>query len=145
MTRKQGVTLRDVSAEKFVAEYAAHLKKSGKVHLPAFHVYAKTGKFKDLAPTNPDWYFIRAASLARKVYLRQNTGVGAFRQVYGGSERRGVKPNRFCLASGGIIRHCLQDLERIGIVAKGTKGRVITKEGQRILDSIACGIVNSKK
>merc|ERR1711936_1364954 len=132
MTR-QGVTLKDVSAEAFIKGFAAHVKRSGKVELPSWHNIVKTGHYKELAPYDEDWYYIRLASIARKVYLRQKTGVGALRKVYGGADRRGTRPSHFTTSSGKII----QDLETMGIVAKAEKGRMITDEGQRSLDSIA--------
>ena len=46
--------------------------------------YVKMGRFKELPPTDKDWYYIRAASVARHIYLRRGTGVGAFTKVYGG-------------------------------------------------------------
>ena len=82
-----------------------------------------------------------AASLARKVYLRQGVGVGAFRRQYGGrNKRKGSVPEHFAKASGGLIRHILIQLENEGLVEKyeGKKGgRKITSQGQRDLDLIA--------
>ncbi len=43
--------------------------------------YPQTGCFKEMCPMDPDWYYTRAASIARKVYLRGGTGVGAFSKV----------------------------------------------------------------
>merc|ERR1712080_611894 len=143
MTR-QAVTLKDVSAEAFIAEFSAHLKRSGKIDLPAWHNVVKTGHFKELAPYDEDWYYVRAASFARKVYLRQKTGVGALRKVYGGADRRGTRGAHHTTASGGLIRKILRDLEQMGIVTKDDKGRKITDEGQRSLDSIACKIINKE-
>ena len=52
-----------------------------------------------------------AASIARKVYLRQNVGVGALRIQYGGrNKRRGTVPEHFAKASGGLIRHIFKQL-----------------------------------
>ncbi|KAL2943721.1 40S ribosomal protein S19-1, partial [Bienertia sinuspersici] len=42
----------------------------------------KTGVLKELAPIDPDWYYIRATSMARRIYLRGGLGVGAFRRIY---------------------------------------------------------------
>ncbi len=53
------LTVRDVAAQDFVEAYAKHLKKQGKIDLPRFVEYAKTGNFKELAPLNEDWYYIR--------------------------------------------------------------------------------------
>ncbi len=53
-----------------------------------------------------------AASLARKVYMRQGMGIGAFRKHYGGrNKRKGAVPEHFAKASGGLIRHMLIQLE----------------------------------
>ncbi|WZY83200.1 hypothetical protein YC2023_029584 [Brassica napus] len=133
-----GKTVKDVSPHDFVKAYASHLKRSGKIELPPWTDIVKTGKLKELAPYDPDWYYIRAASMARKVYLRGGLGVGAFRRIYGGSKRNGSRPPHFCKSSGGIARHILQQLETMNIVEIDTKGgRRITSSGQRDLDQVA--------
>jgi hypothetical protein len=53
-----------------------------------------------------------AASLARKVYMRQNIGVGTFSRQYGGrNKRKGTVPEHFARASRGIIRHILKQVK----------------------------------
>jgi small subunit ribosomal protein S19e len=56
----RGVSVRDVKSSAFIEAYAAHLKKSGKMELPKWHDLVKTATWKDLAPYDPDWYYIRA-------------------------------------------------------------------------------------
>ena len=48
------------SAEAFIAAYASHLKRSGKLDIPTWVDLVKTGSFKELAPYDPDWYYVRA-------------------------------------------------------------------------------------
>jgi len=144
-SKKHGVTVKDVPALEFVVALAVHLKK--KLDLPEWHDLVKTANFKELPPQNPDWYFIRAASLARKVYLRGGTGIGSFTKVYGGRRRtRGVKRNCFDRASKGLLRHILQALANIDIVQrrKDKKGRWITTNGQHELDVIAGQVATAK-
>lgn len=62
------------------------------------------------------------ASMARKIYLRQGIGVGAFKKMYGGRKSNGVRPSHFAKSSGSIARHCLKQLEHLDIVEKDTKG-----------------------
>ncbi|KAF2313633.1 hypothetical protein GH714_012520 [Hevea brasiliensis] len=108
---------------------------------PALHSQ-KTGRLKELAPYDPDWYYVRAASMARKIYLRGGLGVGAFRRIYGGSKRNGSRPPHFCKSSGAIARHILQQLQNMNIVDIDPKGgRRITSSGQRDLDQVAGRIV----
>lgn len=133
-----GFTVRDVDAQKFVQAYAAHLKRSGKLAVPAWVDMAKTGSFKELAPYNPDWFYVRAASLARHIYLRPGAGVGALRMVYGGRKNRGTRPSKHADASGNVIRKALQALEKLKLVAVDSNGgRCITSNGQRDLDHVA--------
>ena len=64
-----------------------------------------------MAPLDADWLYIRAAALARKVYLRGHLGVGTLQHIYGGKQRFGVRRNHHETSSGKIIRYCLQQLE----------------------------------
>src|SRR5579864_2691610 len=76
-----GVSVRDVDAQKFITAYAAHLKRSGKITVPVWVDVVKTGCAKELAPYNPDWFYVRAASIARHIYLTPGVGVGALNLV----------------------------------------------------------------
>ena len=48
------------SADAFIAAYASHLKRSGKIEVPQWVDMVKTGAFKELAPYDQDWFYIRA-------------------------------------------------------------------------------------
>jgi len=135
----RGVTVKDVPANQFVIAYAAHLKRIGKIEVPKWADLVKTATFKELAPYDQDWYYVRAAAIARRVYLRGGIGIGAFKKIFGGRVMRGTRPERFGTSSGSIPRHILKQLEVLKIVEKvpGGKGRRITPQGQRDLDSIA--------
>ncbi|KVH92644.1 Ribosomal protein S19e [Cynara cardunculus var. scolymus] len=112
------------------------------MELPEWTDIVKTATFKELAPYDPDWYFIRAASIVRKIYLRGGLGVGAFQRIYGGHKRNGSSPPHFCKSSGGIARHILQQLETMKIIDMDPKGgRRITSNGRRDLDQVAGRIV----
>lgn len=52
--------------------------------IPEWVDLVKTAKWKELGPVDPDWYYIRAASVARHLYMRGGKGVGALTTVYGG-------------------------------------------------------------
>ncbi|KAK4428621.1 40S ribosomal protein S19-3 [Sesamum alatum] len=75
-------TVKDFFPHEFMKAYAAHLKRSGKMELPEWTDIVKTGVLKELAPYDPDWYYISAASMATKIYLRGGLGVGALRRIY---------------------------------------------------------------
>lgn len=47
----------------FIKAYAAYLKRTGKLEVPKWVDLVKTGTFKELAPYDPDWYFVRAGKM----------------------------------------------------------------------------------
>ena len=133
-----GVTLRDVAADKFISAYAEVLKNNDKFIVPKWVDLVKTGVHKELAPYDPDWYFVRAAAVARKIYLRQGTGVGALKKRFGGAYRRGAAPEKHQDAAGGIIRNILLTLDDLKITEKMPQGgRKVTRIGQQALDLVA--------
>jgi small subunit ribosomal protein S19e len=139
------ITVRDVPSAKFIAEYAKNLKLNQNFIVPKWVDLAKTGVHKELAPYDPDWYYIRAAAVARKIYLRQGTGVGALRKRFGGAYRRGARPEVHQDASGGIIRSIVKNLDQIKVTeATGKGGRKVTSVGQSALDLIAREIATTE-
>lgn len=67
--KRKGVTVRDVEPAKFINAYADVLKNNDKFHVPKWVELVKTGVHKELAPYDPDWYFVRAG----KVYASKRT------------------------------------------------------------------------
>ena len=133
-----GITVRDVAAAQFIAAYAEVLKNNDKFVVPKWADVVKTGVHKELAPYDPDWYFVRAAAVARKIYLRQGTGVGALKKRFGGAYRRGAAPEKHQDAAGGIIRNILLTLDDLKITEKMPQGgRKVTRIGQQALDLVA--------
>merc|ERR1711907_680548 len=141
------VTARDVSAPALISAFAAHLKRQGKLVLPNNLDIQKTSKTKELAPVDPDFFYVRAASLARRCYMYNNQGVGHFATAYGKKLRRGTRTNVFGKAYRGLNRRALQSLAKIGIVKVDAKngGRVLTSVGRRELDAVAYGVMHPDK
>jgi small subunit ribosomal protein S19e len=96
----------------------------------------KTGPAKELPPQSIDWFYVRAASIARHVYLRKTVGVGRLRKVHGSTRNRGSRPSHHVDASGSVDRKVMQALEKIGVLEQDEEkgGRRITQSGQRDLD-----------
>ena len=103
--------------------------------VPEFVEIIKTSKAKEIGPVNPDWYYVRAAAVARHIYLRPNTGVGALRRVYGGAKNNGTRPSHFVKGSASVARKVLQSLEGMKLVETSTDGgRKLTSTGRRDMD-----------
>jgi len=131
------VSARDVEAQKLVQKTAEQLKE--KIKMPEWARYVKSGVSRERAPEQDDWWYLRSASILRKVYVDGPVGVSRLRSYYGGLHRRGHKPAHFAKGSGKILRVILQDLEKAGFVkqAEKRKGRIITAQGQKFLNGVA--------
>ena len=64
---------------------------------------------------------------------------------YGGQQRRGTQKNVIGRGSRKIIRYCMIQLEEMGVLEKVDdgegKGRVLTPEGQREMDTVAVQVL----
>ncbi|EGG06737.1 uncharacterized protein MELLADRAFT_36064 [Melampsora larici-populina 98AG31] len=141
-------SVRDIAADAFIREYAGHLKRSGKIEVPTWVDIVKTGHGKELAPYDPDWYYVRAAAVARHIYLRKHVGVGALAKLHGGAKNRGNRPSHHVDASRSVERKILQGLEKIGVLEKvgdSRGGRRVSQDGQRDLDRIASNIAEQMR
>lgn len=136
-----GVTVKDVDQDKVVTGVAQFLKKSGKLRVPDNMDIVKTSKSKELSPSNNDWFYIRCASILRRMYHKGPIGVGGVKKLYGDRKRNGVCPSHFCRADGAVSRRAVQALENIKLIEKHPEGgRKLTAQGQRDLDRIASQI-----
>ena len=63
-------TFEILSADAFIVAYSSHLKRSGKLEVPTWVDLVKTGAFKELAPYDPDWYYVRAGMSYFPLYIR---------------------------------------------------------------------------
>jgi len=135
-------TVYDIPADILIDRLSKYLKENVReVRPPEWAAYVKTGSHVERTPHNPDWWYIRAASILRKLYIKGPIGVSRLRKMYGGRKRRGVKPAHFRKAGGSIIRHILQQLEEAGLAERdGNKGRVLTPKGRSLLDAMAARI-----
>jgi hypothetical protein len=61
------------SAEAFIAAYASHLKRSGKLEVPTWVDIVKTGAYKELAPYDPDWFYVRAGAFTHQSFWLRST------------------------------------------------------------------------
>jgi small subunit ribosomal protein S19e len=96
---------------------------------------------------DPDWWYVRAASLLRRVALVGPIGTEKLRTHYGGRKNKGHQPERFYKASGNVIRTILKQLDKAGLTKqneKGVKGRIVTANGQKVLYSLSDQIVAEK-
>lgn len=93
------------------------------VHTSAPPAPSQTAPLQTPPPPSP-------AAIARQIYVRQGLGVGQLRIKFGGRNKtRGVRPEHFKKASGGLIRHIMKQLETCGFMEKHDGGRLLRSWG----------------
>ena len=131
------VSVLEVSADKLIERLKEELKKVENIKPLPWTNFVKSGAHKKRPPEQPDFWYIRAASILRRVYVDGPVGVERLRTYYGGRKRGGHKPAHAYKASGAIIRKILQQLENAGLIKKeNRKGRVLTSKGRKFIDKI---------
>ncbi len=129
------VRVHDVPADDLIQALAEHLKKVPEVEPPVWAPFVKTGSHAERPPQRSDWWYTRAASLLRKVYLNGPVGIHVLKSTYGGSKQVAYFPKHHRDAGGSVIRNIFKGLEQAELVTKqGNKGRVLTPKGVALLD-----------
>lgn len=134
-------TVFDVPADLLIKKVAEEFKENDKINSPAWSNFVKTGVHKERKPENVDWWYVRCASILRRVYIDGPVGVRSLRTFYGGKKDRGVSPEKFRRGSGSIVRVALHQLEAAGYVEKVDAGRIITPQGRSFLDRTSYELV----
>ncbi len=133
----------EVESGKFNEKLALELKEMKEFEMPEWAYFVKTSVARARPPFDSDYWYTRAASVLRQVYLKGIVGINRLKTRYGGRQDRGMKPPRFKRGSGKILRVILQQAEKAGLVekVKGGKskrsGRKLTEKGKQWLDEIA--------
>ena len=138
-------TVYDVHGQNLVFDLAEALKNLESITIPEWSVSAKTAAHKENAPDTDDWWYMRSASILRKIYLEGPLGTERLSRMYSGPKDRGGKPNKSHPGGRKIIRTVMKQLEAAELITyeKG-KGRKISPRGQSMLDGIALKIENKK-
>lgn len=130
-------TVYDIPAHTLIARLTEDLKDMPVVTPPEWSRFVKTGVCKERPPVQEDWWYTRAASVMRRLYIDGPVGVEKLRRYYGGKKNRGYKPEKFRKGGGAIIRSILKQLEAAGFVETSPKGRKLTAKGASHLDRLA--------
>lgn len=103
-----------------IEKLSEKLKKD--IKRPDWALFVKTSAGKERPPEDNRWWYLRTASVLRKIYLKGPIGVSKLSTLYSAKKNLGHKPERTYPGSTHIIRTILQQLEKEGLVAQGNRG-----------------------
>ncbi|MCL4362609.1 MAG: 30S ribosomal protein S19e [Candidatus Parvarchaeota archaeon] len=132
----------DVNQIELVNELARKLEEEKLTPPPDWAMFVKTGSAKDRVPSQDNWWYLRAASIMRRMYVNKKPiGVNRLRNIYGDKEKNRYSGKHFKPASGAVIRHILQELEKAELIKKVKVqdhfGRTLTPKGISFTDNAA--------
>jgi len=132
--------IRAIEPGKYNNLLAKAIKESGDFEKPEWIDFVKSGPSRSRPINDPDFWYKRAASVLRQIYIKGIVGVGRLRTRYGGRKKRGSRPEHHYKSSGKIIRKILQQAESAGILEKSKSkkaGRQLTIKGRQFLEGVA--------
>lgn len=140
----------NIDPSELIEKTAEELKKIESIKPTPWAAFVRTGVSRERPPIKGDWWYVRAASILRKIYRFGPIGVSKLRTKYGGKKNRGVRPEKFYKASGNIIRKIMQQLTKAELIKDaqkgGHKGKIITPKGISLLNKAAdTGAVKREK
>lgn len=128
----------EVKPDVLIERLTEELKEREAVEPPEWAEHVKTGVSKERAPESPDWWYRRAASVLRYLYVEGPLGVRRLSAKYGGKYERGSSRSHFRRGSRKIQREVLQQLEEEGLVAEVEgEGRSPSREGESLLNRLS--------
>ncbi|MFA6022830.1 MAG: 30S ribosomal protein S19e [Candidatus Pacearchaeota archaeon] len=130
------MTVYEIEPREFNNKLAVELKKIEEYEIPEWAFFVKSGVAKERPSQDPDFWYKRAASVLRQIYIHGTVGVNRLRVRYGSKKARGVRPSRFRPASGKMLRLILQQSEKAGLLQKEKTGRKLTEKGKKLVESI---------
>lgn len=131
--------VRTIEPGKYNTILAEALKKVEEFKKPDWVDFVKTGTNKQRPTVEEGFWFKRAASILRQIYINGIVGVERLRTRYGGRKDRGTKPPIFVKGGGKIIRVILQQSDAAGFTekVKGKRsGRQLTQKGRDFMEAL---------
>lgn len=140
------MAIKNVHPQKLTKTLSEELKDTEEIKAPEWSHFVKTGPHKERPPDQPDWWYLRSASVLRQIFEKGPIGVSRLRSIYGGRDDRKTAPEKFEKGSGKIIRTILQQLEKANLVEKEEgEGRKLSPKGMSLLTQISSQITSREE
>jgi small subunit ribosomal protein S19e len=131
--------IRTFDSEKYNKRLAQALKNIGEFKAPEWVSFVKTSAHLKRPSTEEDFWYKRAASILRQIYINGVVGVERLRTRYGGRKQRGQRAPEYRKGGGKIIRTILQQADTAGFTEKvkdKKSGRKLTEKGKNFLEGV---------
>lgn len=138
----------EVQPTAFIDTLSSYLKENTLLTVPEYIDIIKTSHGKENAPANPDWLYVRAASVFRRFLVAQikhePITLGRLASAYGCKKDRGARPGKRARASRGHLKSILDDFMARGWIVRTEDGKsVASDDGIRLGEEIIGQIIKA--
>jgi len=152
---KRGFNVLDIQSGVFIKKLAEFFKDKNIIRTPTkWGSIVKCSHANELAPLDSDWFYNKAAAVARRIYINKTNSLGirTLRALFGKKKRGSVKAPKFALAGGKILREIIKQFKNSKYVANKftikdgenhTVGLHLTNLGITEMDKVASKIIKS--
>jgi len=70
MAKEERIRVHEIPAQEFILALASRIKAMDEFKMPDWALFVKTGMSKLRPPENKDWWYVRAASILRTLYVK---------------------------------------------------------------------------
>lgn len=123
----------EVRPERFNVALKSYLKSSNKIVLPQDYDIIKTGESRELAPSDDDWYYMRAASIVRQIAKKGGVTSEFLAEKYGSRKNRGCRPSKYVPAHREIGDSVLENLKNMGWINPANSKDMLTEQGKTVV------------
>ncbi|ELA46206.1 hypothetical protein VCUG_02287 [Vavraia culicis subsp. floridensis] len=129
-----------VDPTSFIGTLSSHLKNNNLLTQPQNIDIIKSCSGKQNAPLDPDWLYVRAASVYRHFltahFKNERITVTRLASLYGCKKDRGSRPGKKVRASKGHLRSIVRDFGKLGWLVEDDKGKFVSEDGIKLSEQL---------
>lgn len=125
-----------VKATPLIEAIKETLKAKTDITLPENSDLIKTSHGKEFSPEDPNWFFVRMASIVRTVMCKGSVSLKTLGRKHSCRKNGGVRPSRHARASSFVNESAVEQLVKIGWFNFQSKKDILTAPAKEILGEI---------
>jgi small subunit ribosomal protein S19e len=126
----------EVGSQDFNEALKSYLKGSEKLVLPTDWDIIKTGRGRERAPEDNDWYYMRTAATVRQLAANGAVTAEFLANKYGNRKNRGVRPSKFVPCDLYLCESVLDNLKNMGWIDPSNKSDMLTDRAKKTVREI---------
>ncbi len=125
-----------VKATPLIEAIKETLKTKNEIELPINWDLIKTSHGKEFSPEDPNWFYVRMASIVRTVMCKGTVSLKTLARKHSCRKNSGVRPSRYAKASDFVNESAVEQLIKIGWFNFKSEKDILTAPAKEVLGEI---------